>query len=64
VNWNYKINYKQQKEGRASLTPTEIAEQKELLYQYDRYMLLRAQAAVLLKNRGYDISILVKKRES
>ena len=52
------INYKQQKEGRASLTPEEIQEAEQLIYQLDRCMLLRAEAAVLLMNRGYDISSL------
>lgn len=52
------INYKQQKEGRASLTPEEIKDLNQLLYQHGRYIVLRAEAAVLLKKRGQDISSL------
>jgi hypothetical protein len=55
------INYKQQKEGSASLTPEEIQEVEELIYQFDKCMLLRAEAAVMLMNRGYDISSLGSK---
>jgi hypothetical protein len=58
------INYKQQKEGEDSLTQAEIALKEELLNQSARYMLLRAQAAVLLKERGHDISSLGPKKRS
>jgi plasmid stability protein len=50
------LNYKQQSEG---LTPSEQETHVTLLQQYDRYMLVRAKAAALLKERGHDISILV-----
>jgi plasmid stability protein len=40
------------------LTEGEQQEVEDLLYLYDRNMLLRAKAAVLLQERGHDISIL------
>ena len=46
---------KRQREG---LTPEEQQEAERLLHLYDRTMLVRAQAAVLLKERGHDISSL------
>ena len=46
---------KRQQEG---LTPQEEEEAKRLAHHYDRTMLVRAQAAVLLKERGHDISTL------
>lgn len=46
---------KQQREG---LTPEEETEIEHLVHHYDRTMLIRAQAAVLLKERGHDISDL------
>lgn len=39
-----------------ALSETERQEISRLLRQYDRTMLLRARAAVLLKQRGYDVS--------
>ncbi|MFQ5594707.1 MAG: hypothetical protein ACE5HA_11225 [Anaerolineae bacterium] len=44
------------KRQRETLTPQEEQEAKVLLHRYDRTMLVRAQAAVLLKERGHDIS--------
>ncbi len=55
------LNYKQQKEGRATLTEDELKVLNELLYQHDRFILIRAHAAVLLKRRGHDISSLAPK---
>lgn len=46
---------KRQREG---LAPQEQQEAERLLHRYDRTMLVRARAAVLLKERGYDISTL------
>lgn len=46
---------KRQREG---LTEQEQQEAERLLHRYDRTMLVRAQAAVLLKDRGYDVSNL------
>lgn len=51
------LNLKQQREG---LTEAESQTQKALLHQYDRAMLIRAQAAVLLKERGHDIDVLIR----
>lgn len=56
------LNHKQQKEGEDSLTQAEKALQHDLVKEYQRYMLLRAHAAVLLKERGHDISSLGPKR--
>lgn len=50
------LNFKQQSEG---LTPRERAEQKRLLHQSDRMMLVRAHAARLLRERGHDVSSLL-----
>jgi plasmid stability protein len=47
------LNYKQQSKG---LTETELATLNQLGEEYDRYMLIRAQAMVLLKERRHDIS--------
>jgi hypothetical protein len=46
---------KRQREG---LTLLEEQEVERLAHRYDRIMLVRAQAVVLLKERGYDISNL------
>jgi plasmid stability protein len=40
------------------LTEEEQQEVEDLTYIFDRNMLLRAKAAVLLKERGHDISVL------
>ena len=50
------LNFKQQKE---SLTPAEKETLERLLLQYDRAVLLRAEAARLLKERGHDVSGLL-----
>ncbi len=50
------LNWKQQAE---KLSSDEQNRQEELIYQYEKTMLLRARAAVLLKERGYDISELM-----
>jgi len=47
------LHDKQQHEG---LTPEEQAEEQALLSLYRETLLVRAQAAVLLKQRGYDVS--------
>jgi hypothetical protein len=46
---------KRQREG---LSATEEREAKRLAHRADRTMLVRAQAAVLLKDRGHDVSSL------
>jgi hypothetical protein len=50
------LNLKQQKEN---LTPTEKESLERLLLQYDQAVLLRAEAARLLKQRGHDVSGLL-----
>jgi hypothetical protein len=50
------LNLKQQKE---SLTPAEKEALEGLLLQYDRAVLLRAEAARLLNQRGHDVSGLL-----
>jgi plasmid stability protein len=52
------LNLKQQREG---LTDQERLTQSALLHQYERAMLVRAEAAVLLKERGYDVAVLIGK---
>lgn len=47
------LNYKQQN---YRLTKEELNTLNDLGEQYDRYMLIRAKAMVLLKERGHDIS--------
>jgi hypothetical protein len=44
------------KQQYAPLTPAEQAEEQELLTLSRETLLVRAQAAVLLKQRGYDVS--------
>ncbi|HEX3129850.1 MAG TPA: hypothetical protein VH394_21115, partial [Thermoanaerobaculia bacterium] len=41
------------------LDPTEDATRAKLIHEYERAMLVRAQAAKLLKSRGHDISSLL-----
>lgn len=50
------LHTKQREEG---LSPTEDAARAKLIHEYERTMLIRAQAAVLLKNRGHDVSRLL-----
>lgn len=49
------LHDKQQRQG---LTNEERVEEQTLLALYDETILVRAQAAVLLKQRGYDVSDL------
>lgn len=49
------LHLKRQDEG---LTEEEAQRAAELTHQYERAMLIRAQAMVLLMQRGYDISAL------
>jgi hypothetical protein len=52
------LNLKQQRDG---LTAAEEIESDGLIQEYERAMLVRAQAAALLKERGHDISVLLVK---
>lgn len=52
------------KRQRAGLTPSETEVLATLVQQYEHYMLVRAQAAVLLQERGYDVSILLDDGEA
>ena len=54
------LNHKQQKHGQPSLTQLERQTLKNLGYQYDRSILLRSQAMLLLKERGHDITQILK----
>jgi hypothetical protein len=53
------LNFKQQK---GKLTQSEEEMQAQLVQQYDQAMLLRAEAASLLKERGHDVSTLLTVR--
>ena len=44
------------------LTESEKQTLASLVRQYERAMLVRAQAAALLKQRGYDVSVLVAEK--
>ena len=50
------LNLKRQREG---LTDTEQQESDQLIRQYERSMLVRAQAVALLKQRGHDVSTIL-----
>jgi plasmid stability protein len=50
------LHLKRQREG---LTEGEAQAAAALLQQYERAMLVRAQAAALLKQRGHDVSVLL-----
>ena len=50
------LNLKRQREG---LVEAEQQESDQLIRQYERSMLVRAQAAALLKQRGHDISTIL-----
>jgi plasmid stability protein len=52
------LHLKRQKEG---LSESEASTLAELVGQYERSMLIRARAAALLKQRGYDLSGLAAK---
>lgn len=45
---------------RGALTTDEARQREALLSEYDRQVLVRAQAAVLLKRRGFDVAALSK----
>lgn len=47
------------KRSRDGLTEAESRKLDSLVNEYERHMLVRAQAAVLLKQRGHDVSELV-----
>lgn len=49
------LNHKNQRED---LSPAELDEQRALVHDYERAMLVRAAAAAELKRRGHDISEL------
>lgn len=51
------LNLKQQAQG---LSPSEVEMLDQMIEQHDRVMLIRAQAAVLLKRRGQDITQLAR----
>ncbi len=53
------LNFKQQREG---LTPADKELLDQLVRRYDEAVLLRAEAARLLKGRGLDISKLLTER--
>ena len=53
-----KLNLKQQREG---LDPEEVQAQAQLLEGSDRVMVLRSEAAWLLKQRGHDVSVLISR---
>ena len=53
------LNRKQQREG---LTKEEIGALDDLRRGYERVMVVRAEAAALLKERGHDVSRLVLRR--
>lgn len=50
------LNFKQQREG---LDHSEEAALDRLVASYERFLLLRAEAASLLRKRGYDVSELI-----
>lgn len=50
------LHFKQRDEG---LSPSEDATRARLMHEYERTMLIRAQAAKLLKDRGHDVSGLL-----
>lgn len=50
------LHRKQRDEG---LSPAEDAKRAKLIQEYERSMLIRAQAAKLLKNRGHAVSSLL-----
>ena len=53
------LNIKQQRE---TLTPSEKGTLEQLVHQYDQAVLLRAEAARLLKERGHEVSNLLAAR--
>ncbi len=53
-----RFNYKQQKYGAASLNESEQFSQQQLLDEHGRYLVIRIYAALVLKERGYDLASL------
>ncbi|MEA2604315.1 MAG: hypothetical protein QOF89_5307 [Acidobacteriota bacterium] len=53
------LNFKQQRE---TLTPGEKDTLEQLVHQYDQAVLLRAEAARLLKERGHEVAKLLAAR--
>jgi len=53
------LNFKQQREGLAAVEKRQL---EQLVRQYDEAVLLRAEAARLLKDRGLDVSKLLTER--
>jgi len=53
------LNFKQQREGLSSAEKETLG---QLVHQYDQALLLRAEAARLLKARGHDVSQLLAAR--
>lgn len=53
------LNMQQQDDG---LLPVEDQRRRLLLRRYERAMLIRAQAAALLKERGHDVAELLQKQ--
>jgi len=53
------LNEKGQREG---LTDEEQQDRARLVRQYERAMLVRAQAALLLKQRGHDVASLLSRK--
>ena len=53
------LNHKQQSEG---LTDEELRTLDSLRRGYERVMVVRAEAAALLKERGHDVSTLIHRR--
>lgn len=51
-----RLHLKRQREG---LSASEVEQAAALLRHYERFMLVRAQAAALLKQRGHDVSVLL-----
>src|SRR5690606_11111966 len=49
-----------EKQQRQALTPSEQEQAQQPSYFFNRIMLVRAEAAVLLKTRGHDISRLLE----
>jgi hypothetical protein len=48
------------KRRRSGLTLAEWQRRDELMRQYDRGILIRSRAMLLLKERGHDISVLLE----
>ncbi len=53
------LHLKRQREG---LSAAEKQKLSAMMHQYERYMLIRAKAAALLKKRGYDVNVLLEEQ--